>query len=412
MALVLSYLFLLCLLLQKSSHFHFFGHSIYHSASLGKHFFPFKWDTLLLETGFIAILWAPKELRPTIWTSSPPSTWVHFLLKLLLFKLMFNSGVVKLLSGDPTWKDLTALTYHYLTQPIPTVAGYYAHQLPVFLQKVSTLMMFIIELLCPFFIFATRRLRQFSFLMFFLFMLLISITGNYAFFNLLTITLALSLLDDKALKRIFRKLKAPETYSPVESRKIENKSIIIVLRNIVVASLVFFTVTIMASSHIGHTWYPSFVKEAIAFILPFRTVNNYGLFAVMTTERKEIVIEGSNDGKVWREYHFKWKPGKISEAPKRVAPHQPRLDWQMWFAALGTTKQNQWFIQFIRKIFENSAEVLALLEENPFPEAPPRLIRAKLYRYEFTTLKEREATEAWWKREYIGYYLPPVHIQR
>jgi hypothetical protein len=144
---------------------------------------------------------------------------------------------------------------------------------------------------------------------------------------------------------------------------------------------------------------------------PFRTVNNYGVFAVMTTERREIIVEGSDDGTNWLAYEFKYKPGDVKKRPAFVAPHQPRLDWQMWFAALGSYQQNPWFGNFCGRLLQGSPEVLALLEENPFPKHPPRYIRAELYDYHFTSFTERDATGAWWKRELIGEYLPPVSLR-
>ena len=146
------------------------------------------------------------------------------------------------------------------------------------------------------------------------------------------------------------------------------------------------------------------------WLSPLRTVNSYGLFAVMTTERREIVVEGSNDGTNWLAYEFKYKPGDVNRRPAFVAPHQPRLDWQMWFAALGDYRQNPWFANFCERLLQGSPEVLALLEKNPFPGHPPRYIRAELYDYHFTSFAERRATGAWWKREFIGEYLPPLSL--
>jgi hypothetical protein len=144
---------------------------------------------------------------------------------------------------------------------------------------------------------------------------------------------------------------------------------------------------------------------------PFRSVNNYGLFAVMTTQRNEIIVEGSNDGTNWLSYEFKYKPGDVNRRPAFVAPFQPRLDWQMWFAALGTYQQNPWFESFCVRLLQGSPDVLALLAKNPFPDHPPRFIRAESYSYRFTNPAERRATGAWWHSEYMGEYMPAVSLR-
>ncbi len=149
---------------------------------------------------------------------------------------------------------------------------------------------------------------------------------------------------------------------------------------------------------------------ADAWLEPFRTFSGYGLFAVMTTERREIIVEGSDDGVNWLPYEFKYKPGDVNRRPAFVAPHQPRLDWQMWFAALGDYRQNPWFVNFCLRLLQGSPEVLALLEKDPFPNHPPRYLRAELYDYRFTSFAGRRATGAWWKREPLGEYLPAISL--
>jgi len=148
-----------------------------------------------------------------------------------------------------------------------------------------------------------------------------------------------------------------------------------------------------------------------AWVAPFRSFNHYGLFAVMTPSRPEIIIEGSNDGINWIEYEFKYKPGDLKRYPAFVEPHQPRLDWQMWFAALSDYRHNPWLLSFCVRLLQNSHEVLALLARNPFPDAPPRYIRAVLYQYHFTNAQTRRQTGAWWRRERLGTYLPPLSVQ-
>jgi predicted DCC family thiol-disulfide oxidoreductase YuxK len=367
-------------------------------ASVSRDFLAFQWDVLLLETSFPAIFLTPLRFRHRINTA--PSRSVLFLLRWLLFRLMFSSAAVKLLSGDPAWRNLTALNFHYETQPLPTWIGWYAHQLPEWFQKFSTVSMFVVEGLVPFFVFAPRRIRTFAFWVLASFQLVIFLTGNYCFFNLLTIALCLLLLDDETWpNRKFRRFLHPVDQS---SRKLWLSPIVILL---FLFSVVQFGDTLRA----GISW-PDFVRKADAAIGPFRSINGYGLFAVMTTTRPEIVVEGSSDGERWLPYEFKYKPGDLKRRPEFVEPHQPRLDWQMWFAALETYQSNQWFIPFSVRLLEGNREVLSLLRKNPFPSAPPRYIRASLYAYRFVDRVTKHKEGVWWKREYKGLYCPPLSL--
>ncbi|MGO8676151.1 MAG: lipase maturation factor family protein [Limisphaerales bacterium] len=383
-------------------------------ATVSRDFLAFQWDNLLLETGLLAIFLAPGRMLPRPSLEKPASRTVLWLLRLLLFKLMFLSGVVKLASGDGTWRGLSALTYHYETQPLPTWIAWYAYQPPLWFQKGSCAVMFLIELAVPFLIFAPRRLRMAGGAVLALFQVLILLTGNYTFFNWLTLGLCLLLLDDFAMAGLVpRKLSA--LYS--RSRAVADGS-----RNgrrrwqgVGMASLAVVVVGISAVqllSPFGRL--PSWTSPALAahrWLAPFRSVNSYGLFAVMTTERPEIIVEGSNDGHGWQAYEFPYKPGDPKRRPAFVAPHQPRLDWQMWFAALGDVRQNPWFVNFCVRLLQGSPDVLALLEKNPFPDRPPKYIRARVYNYQFTSPGERRRTGAWWKRELKGGYLPSISLE-
>lgn len=391
----------------------------------GDIFLGYQWDNLLLETGFLAIFFAP----PGFWFHRPlretqPSAIVLWLLRWLLFRLMFQSGLVKLLSGDPAWRDLTALTYHYETQPLPTWIGWYAHQLPAWVQKSDAAVMFAIELAVPFLIFAPRRPKQFAFLCFLALQLFILLTGNYGFFNLLAIVLCLPLLDDAALQlciRWRRKQAEPGNASAGngirESRNESTGSSDAPKRKWIwptpVTATLMVIVLFASSIQFGAMCgvpisEASTVASVYNWLAPFRSFNSYGLFAVMTKRRPEIVIEGSNDGMNWKAYGFRYKPGDLKQCPGFVAPHQPRLDWQMWFTALGN--RHPWFASFCTRLLQGSPEVLALLEHNPFPKAPPRFIRAVGYRYHFTDLATQRKTGEWWRREYIGLYLPPLSL--
>ncbi len=381
-------------------------------ATVGREFLGFQWDNLLLEAGFLAIFFAPFQLWPRPSREAGPSRLVFWLLRLLLFKLMFSSGCVKLLSGDPTWRNLTALTFHYQTQPLPTWIAWYASQLPLWFQKASCFAMFCIELGAPFLIFTPRRLRFCGGAAIAFLQVLILLTGNYTFFNLLTLALCLLLLDDFALaKFIPHRLchalilsSQPSTLNPPRRCP---RFIAVPLAGLVIV-LSLFQMSLLFGARPG--WrFP--VAAVDGWLAPFRSFNGYGLFAVMTTDRREIIVEGSNDGVNWLPYEFKYKPGDVNRRPAFVAPHQPRLDWQMWFAALGNYQQNPWFVNFCERLLQGSPEVLALLDKNPFPNHPPHFIQAEFYDYRFTNLAERRATGAWWKRELIGEYLPPISLR-
>jgi lipase maturation factor 1 len=377
-------------------------------ATVGRDFLGFQWDNLLLEAGFLAIFFAPLQLLPKLPRETPPSRVILWLLRLLLFKLMFSSGCVKLLSGDPNWRNLTALTFHYQTQPLPTWIGWYAHQLPLAFQKFSCAVMFAIELGAPFQIFAPRRIRFLGGAAIASLQILILLTGNYTFFNWLTLALCLLLLDDFFLSEIL-----PATFharftardSRFTPRRWPRPVFIVLAVAILSASGFQLAATLGCRSPLLFPF--AWTAEELA---PLRTVNNYGLFAIMTTERREIIVEGSNDGMNWLPYEFKYKPGDVNRRPAFVAPFQPRLDWQMWFAALGNVRQNPWFANFCERLLQGSPDVLALLETNPFPDKPPRYIHAEFYDYHFTSFAERRATGAWWKREFVGEYLPPVSL--
>ncbi|HRX86168.1 MAG TPA: lipase maturation factor family protein [Phycisphaerae bacterium] len=372
---------------------------------VGSVFLNFQWDVLLLEVGLLAIFFAPLRLLPRLEREPPPSRIALWLLRWLLFRLIFLSGVVKLTSGDNTWFDLTALDYHYLTQPLPTWVAWYAYHLPAWFQHLSVVVMFVIELGLPFLIFMPRRVRFVAAGGIMLLMVLIGLTGNYNFFNLITIALCITLLDDTFLRRFFRR----RTRARVERPRAVPLAW---PRRAVLGVLATFIVFVSVVNGIRGTWQsvtiPAWATAPGACIAPWRCINAYGLFRVMTTRRAEIIVEGSNDGQEWRAYEFRWKPGDPLRRPAFVEPHQPRLDWQMWFAALGDYRSpsNRWFLLFLERLMDGEPDVLALLANNPFPENPPRFLRARLFDYRFTDAETRRKTGAWWTRTELGPYTP------
>ena len=342
--------------------------------SVGSSFLSFQWDILLLETGFLAIFFALRF-----------NGIFRFLLKLLLFKLMFLSGFVKLASRDATWRNLSALQYHFETQPLPVWVSWYVHHFPSWLLTFFCFCVFATELGVPFLIFMPRRIRHFAMFILIYFQIGIAATGNYTFFNLLTICLCLLLADDSLWpNKIVEKFKPKSLVAaPLLKRVIYPAAVLTLLANL----------------------------GALTIVEPLHIANGYGLFAMMTTKRPEIIVEGSMDGKKWEAYEFKYKPGDLNKKPAFVAPHQPRLDWQMWFAALGNWRGNPWFISFCEKLLEGSPEVLRLLKTDPFSGQKPIYVRALFYEYHFTNPEEKRKTGAWWKRKFLGTYCPAISLR-
>ena len=370
--------------------------------TVGQAFLSFQWDVLLLEAGFLAIFFAPLQLRETFTRASQPSTAFLWLLRWLLFRLIFASGFVKLAS-DEVWRNLTALNFHYETQPLPTSLGWYVHQLPEGFQKASVIGMFAAELVVPFVIFAPRRLRTIGCIGLVGLQMLIILTGNYCFFNLLTIALCLLLIDDVTWKGLLTKRFMPAIRF-IEQPPRRYKRICIAS----VATLLL----LLSGIRFGGQLFRETRFPDVAWIAPFRSVNTYGLFADMTESRPEIIVEGSNDRITWETYQFRWKPGDLTVAPKWVAPHQPRLDWQMWFAALqGSYQRTPWFLNFMGALLQGKPKVLQLLADNPFPDTPPRYIRATLYDYRFTDLATKRSEGTWWHREWKSIYCPAISLR-
>jgi lipase maturation factor 1 len=357
----------------------------------GQDFLQFQWDALLLEAGFLALFLGRASI-------------IVWLFRWLVFRLIFMSGTSKLLSHDPAWRNFTALEFHYHTQPLPTVIAWYADKLPHWFQHSSTFLVLAIEIAVPFLIFMPRMLRISAAWCIIGLQVLIMLTGNYAFFNFLTIALCLFLFDDRA----FGNFSPPKFFT---RRATPTHPMIALERGIVGVFAAF--IFVVGLTHVLDSFgdAPDALRAMARIVSPFEIVNSYGLFAVMTTTRPDIIVEGSNDSENWSPYVFRYKPGPLDRAPKWAAPMQPRADWQMWFAALGNYRQNMWIIGFVVRLLQGSPEVLHLLETNPFPDHPPRYIRAMVYEYSFTTWQERRQTGAWWKRVPIGTYLPVVGMK-
>jgi len=358
--------------------------------TVGQEFTSFQWDALLLEAGSLALMLPWR------------SPIVLFLYRFLITRFMLMSGVVKIASGDPAWLKLTALNYHYQTQPLPSPLAYYAHWLPEWINKLCVAYVLVVELILPFFVFLPRRFRHYAAWNFIILESGIVLTGNYNFFNLLTILLCLFLFDDKQLEPLM-----PKQIAALSTRKQHQPGFIaqgiagswaaIVLLACALHLWMFHDRQAVVSSPFNHL---------VQFTSNFWLVNVYGPFAVMTKERPEIIVQGSDDGINWKDYPFKYKPGELDKKLSWNIPHQPRLDWQLWFAAMQTPYEGSWVVRFMHKLNEASPSVLALLAGNPFSEHPPAYVRARVYRYRFTTPDQRAASGHVWQRQFIREYWP------
>lgn len=373
---------------------------------IGQLFLGYQWDALLLESGLLGVLWSPLAWRLGA-AVREPSHVVLWLVRWLLFRLMFASGFVKLASGDPTWWSLTALAVHYQTQPLPSWTAWYANLLPLALQRVCCAAMFAIELVLPFCIALGRRARLLACAGFVALQLGIAATGNYGFFNLLTIVLCIPLLDDASLSRVRlprRRHAGATQHVPRAERPARARGIVHVVAAAVLvalsAPLLLAQLTRLPATSVPPA---SLLLPALA---PWRLTSTYGLFAVMTTTRPELTIEGTVDGSEWRPYVFRWKPGPLDRRPPIVGLGMPRLDWQMWFDALhvqrmlatGGRSGSLVTPVLLARLREGSPAVLALLERDPFDGALPTALRWRLDEYRFTDAASREASGDWWQR--------------
>lgn len=361
----------------------------------GQSFMTYQWDIFLVETGFLALVMSVAR-TPGIW-----------LLRWLLFRFMFMSGAVKLLSGDASWADFSALTYHFLTQPLPTPLAWHAAQIPAEALKFAVGMVFLIELVLPFLIFFPRKMRFLAAYGIIALESVIFATGNYNFFNLHNIALCLILFDDQSLRAGLPRLSA---FAARFARKYSPPYRPVSYAAWALAGLLVVCSLTQMTARFGKTP-PDWAMKVNESMEPWRIVNSYGLFSVMTTKRGEIVIEGSDDGVNWKEYTFIYKPGDVTRGARWNVPHQPRLDWQMWFAALDDPRRLPWFSRFLERILQNAPAVLALMEHNPFPDTPPTYVRALYYDYTYAS-REEVKQGIYWNRKLLGTYFPQAQLTR
>ena len=358
-------------------------------------FLNFQWDTLLLETGFLAIFLTPQS-RIVIW-----------LFRWLLFRLRFMSGLSKLSSGDPAWSGLTALDTYFEVQPLPNPVAWYVHQLPEWLLRFGTGATLFVEILVPFMMFLPRRWRFTAAWITIFWQVLIILTSNHNWINFLTIVLCLFLFDDRALQRVLpQNLQARLNWQPTATANIAKQAGVGLL-----ATFIFVIGTLKLYELGTNTNIPGIAGKVMHNTSAYSIVNQYHVFPTMTTNRIELELVGSQDGIEWKPYRFKYKPDKLDERPQFIIPHQPRVDWQMWFVTLHP-RHVPWFVYFLEALLDNSPTATALLEHNPFPESPPRFIRVDAYQYHFTNFEEREKTGNWWNRTALGVFPPLPWMER
>ena len=363
--------------------------SLFHA---GQTFLTFQWDSLLLESGFLAIFLV-----------GGPTHLVIFLYHWLLFRLRLMSGISKFVSNDPSWSNLTALNHYFETQPLPHIGAWYAHQLPEWLLKFGVLFTFFAELIVPFFIFLPRPFRLFAAATTLVAQSLIIATSNHNWVNLLTILLCLFLLDDRIVSAVLpTRLKSTINKT---SQISWGKKYLLPLA----AVLILTTSVSMYYRYATGGRLPTIVDEYVTLVRSWGIGHIYHIFPTMQIARHELQVEGSVDGKEWRTYTFRYKPGPLDQRPAFIIPHQPRLDWSIWFVPAQYPDSMYWTQRFLTRLEEGSPQVLSLLEHNPFPDKPPRLLRIQVFDYQFTTTQEREASGNWWKYKYLGLFpfLPP-----
>jgi hypothetical protein len=366
----------------------------------GQLFYGYGWESLLLETGFLSIFFAPP-LDPRPFPRSAPPIAVIWLYRWLAFRIMFGAGLIKL-RGDPCWRDLTCLVYHYETQPLPNPMSWLMNQLPAFVQKLSVLFNHYAELVAPFMLAGPRKVRLVGGASIVLFQLLLIVSGNLSWLNWLTIVGAVAAFDDGALGFLFPaflRARAEQLHAEASTTR---------LRRGVIYGLVAVISVLSINPAVNLFSRRQLMNSSFD---PLYLVNTYGAFGSIEKVRHEIVVEGTSDDAIgestrWLPYEFNCKPGDVDRRPCVVAPYQYRIDWQMWFAAMSTFRQNPWFIHFVYKLLEAEPGTLGLIANNPFPDHPPKYIRAELYRYEMTRFGD--AGRSWWRRTRVGAYLPPI----
>ncbi len=368
---------------------------------IGQEFYGFGWEMLLLETGFLAIFLAPPVRVSWLPEKSPPPGVVFFMLRWLLFRLMFGAGLIKL-RGDPCWRDFTCMLFHYETQPIPNPFSWHLHHMPAVVHYLGVLWNHVIELVVPWMLFGPRVVRACAGVLLVTFQMLLIISGNLSWLNWLTIAICIACFDDRILGCMFTQRFRERTAAVrgVASRS-RAQVLVAVALTLGVAYLSIDPVrNLMSKEQKMNT---SFDK--------LHLVNTYGAFGHIGKIRHEIVLKGTTDpvitaATVWEEYQFKCKPGDVARRPPIVSPYHYRLDWHIWFAAMSTYQRHPWLLRLVYLLLHDDRAVSDLLASTPFAGTRPTFIKADLYRYRFSPVDNGRQT--WWTREFVGAYLPPL----
>jgi len=365
---------------------------------IGQLWYGFGWESQLGETGFLAIflcpLWDPRPFP-----KRPPPVVVVWLFRWLIFRIMLGAGLIKI-RGDPCWRELTCLYYHYETQPIPNPLSRWLHFLPRWFHQLGALYNHLAELIAPFFLLTPRTIRHIAGLVLAGLQFFLIVSGNLSFLNWLTLVPVIACFDDRFLSRLVprawwqRFLQRPRETIAARSQRV----VAVVLATCVAALSIAPVTNLLSNEQVMNTSYE-----------PFELVNSYGAFGSVSKVRYEIVFEGTladapTEDAEWRSYEFKCKPGDPGRRPCFLSPYHLRLDWLIWFAAMSSPNQAPWTVHLAWKLLHNDPGALSLLGNNPFPATPPRFLRAQLYRYQFAPLRER----AWWTRTLVGPWLPAL----
>jgi len=380
--------------------------------SAAQDFSGYQSDGMLLEAGFISVFFAPPGLRPRLGSVHPASRASLFLLQWEWFRIYFESGMAKILSGDPQWRNFTAMDEYYQNGPLPTWIGWYVQHLPHWFHAATVYATLAMELGVVWMFLLPRRWRVVCFFIVTPWEIGVILTANYTFLNYLVLSLGVLLLDDRFLRRFvpatWRNTEAHITSSVAPApdpwreriRRISAAAALAV--SAIMLTWVFYAAT---AEMLGNYPLPS---APIVALEPFRIANRYGLFAVMTRGRYEIEFQGSDDGENWKPYHFRYKPQALDQPPRIYAPYQPRFDWNLWFASLGSWRENPIVPNTIVRLLSNDSDVLQLFADNPFRGAPPHQIRTLLWQYWFTSMEEKRKTGLWWRRQLLGRYAPTL----
>jgi hypothetical protein len=385
--------------------------------SAAQDFSSYQSDGMLLEAGIISLFFAPPGFRPGLGAEHPASRASLFLLQWEWFRIYFESGAVKLLSHDVQWRNFTAMDEYYQNGPLPTWIGWYVQHLPHWFHAGSVVATFVLELGIVWMMFLPRRWRIVCFFIASVWQIVVISTANYAFLNYIVLALGVLLLDDKFILAIlpdrWRSKSAPmaETHEASRDTAAQPPRATVKIRqhwqaiklavSAVLLTWIFYATTAELIWMFARVPLPT---SPVVALEPFRIANQYGLFAVMTRGRYEIEFQGSDDGVNWMPYSFSKKPQALNEAPGIYAPYQPRFDWNLWFASLGSWREYPLVTNTEERLLTNDKDVLALFGCNPFPNKPPRQVRAVLWQYWFTSMAEKRATGNWWRRQMLGLY--------